>query len=148
MPMTMDEWQELMADIAQLVINIDSGYTTVESGSRCYNALVKLCDECNKTDIPVVRESGVTTRVLYPQEGGTVGHALRVAAERYQHDATDCRMIGVEEMHKTGASGPPEGWERMAQQFDRQQTEAIRLAGFFEDADEVVLRSHEHGEED
>lgn len=145
--MTMDEWQDMIADLAQLVINIDSGYTTVESGSRCYTALVRLMDECNKQDgPPVVRESGLEEVTLSAQICSTVGHALRVAAERYQHDATDCRMIGVEEMHKTGSKNPPEGWERMAQQFDRQQTEVIRLASMIENADEMVLRAAHYEE--
>lgn len=84
--------------------------------------------------------------VLSSEHCHTVAHALRVAAERYQHDATDCRMIGAEEMSKTGAKNPPEGWERMAQQFDRQQTEAIRLAGMIENADEMVLRTRDEEE--
>ena len=41
--MTKKEFDDLMAAIAQGVVNIDEGITTIEPRSRIHHAMVKLC---------------------------------------------------------------------------------------------------------
>lgn len=41
---TLDEFTLVMAALAQGVINIDAGITTIEKDSRVYSAMLKLCE--------------------------------------------------------------------------------------------------------
>jgi len=51
---------EAMAAVAQLVINIDSGYTTVEKGSRVYRALNFLIEQENARLDRIEGKSAIT----------------------------------------------------------------------------------------
>jgi hypothetical protein len=42
------DWETVCHYIAQGVINIEEGYTTIEPGSKVYKAMVAFCEYANK----------------------------------------------------------------------------------------------------
>jgi hypothetical protein len=74
-----------------------------------------------------------TTIQLSEHESSAVVNALRCAADRYDVDAATCRQ----------AVNPlPEGWQRMAEQFDRQASEARDLAEKLEMFETIECRGY------
>jgi hypothetical protein len=74
-----------------------------------------------------------TKTTLTESEVSTLTNALRCAADRYEADAETCRK----------AEDPlPEGWRRMAEQFDKQVGEARDLAEKLEMFEHIVCEGY------
>jgi hypothetical protein len=99
---------------------IPQAYCASNDLSTSYYILREMAAGEHLTDTRHLLEAGglrIEARTL-------IGNGLRIAAEKYKEDAATARA---------------DGYERLAEQFDRQERDSLTLAEAFEEADAVRI---------